>query len=49
MRRSSGLQIWISQLNSRYYALAVGFVIGIIGASIGLTIAVIGPGWPSPL
>lgn len=43
MRRSIGLQIWISQLDSRYYALAVGFGIGIIGAGIGLTIALIGP------
>ena len=43
MRRSIGLRIWISQLDSRYYALAVGFGIGVIGAGIGLTIALIGP------
>ena len=43
MSTAHGLQVWISQLDRRYYALAVGFVIGIIGASIGLAIAVIGP------
>ena len=43
MRNVNGLQIWISQLDRRYYALAVGFAIGVLGASVGLLIAVIGP------
>lgn len=43
MRRPIGLQIWINQLDSHYYALAVGFGIGVIGAGIGLAIAVLGP------
>ena len=43
MRSASGLQVWISQLDRRQYALAVGFGVGIIGAGLGLLIAVIGP------
>lgn len=43
MRTASGLQVWISQLDGRQYALAVGFGIGIIGAGLGFLIAVLGP------
>ena len=43
MSTASGLQVRISQLDRRYYALAVGFGIGIIGAGSGLLIAVMGP------
>ena len=43
MRAANNLQTWISQLDRRYYALAVGFGIGAVGASIGLLIAALGP------
>jgi len=43
MPAANGLQIWISQLDRRSYALAVGFGIGIIGGVIGLMIALLGP------
>jgi len=43
MPAATGLQIWISQLDRRSYALAVGFGIGIIGGVIGLMIALLGP------
>ncbi len=43
MRAANGLQVRISQLDRRHYAIAVGFGIGIAGAGIGLLIAVIGP------
>ncbi len=43
MRGANGLQVRISQLDRRHYALAVGFGIGIVGAGIGLLIAVLGP------
>ena len=43
MRAASGLQVWIGQLDHRQYALAVGFAVGVIGAGLGLMIAVIGP------
>lgn len=43
MRGANGLQIWISQLDRRQYALAVGFGLGVLGASAGLLIAVLGP------
>lgn len=37
------MQIWISQLEQRQYALAVGLGIGIAGAGLGLLIAALGP------
>ncbi|MCY3834337.1 MAG: O-antigen ligase family protein [Chloroflexi bacterium] len=43
MRAANGLQIWISQLDRRQYALAVGFGIGVLGAGTGLLIALLGP------
>ena len=43
MRAANGLQVRISQLDRRHYAIAVGFGIGIAGAGLGLLIAVIGP------
>jgi len=43
MRAANGLQVWISQLDRRHYSLAVGFGIGVIGAGVGLLIAVLGP------
>ena len=43
MRAAYGLQIRISQLDRRQYALVVGFGVGAIGAGIGLLIALIGP------
>ncbi|MDE2750737.1 MAG: O-antigen ligase family protein [Chloroflexota bacterium] len=43
MPAANGLQIWISQLDRRSYALAVGFGIGIVGGVIGLMIALLGP------
>ncbi len=43
MPAANGLQIWISQLDRRSYAIAVGFGIGIIGGVIGLMIALLGP------
>ena len=43
MRAANGLQIWISQFDRRRYALAVGFAIGVVGTSIGLMIAGLGP------
>ena len=43
MSAANGLQIWVSQLDSRRYALAVGFVIGVVGAGVGLMIAGLGP------
>ena len=43
MRAANGLQVRISQLDRRRYALAVGFGIGAVGAGVGLLIAVLGP------
>ena len=43
MRAANGLQIWISQFDRRRYALAVGFAIGVVGTSVGLMIAGLGP------
>ena len=43
MRAATNLQVRVSQLDRRSYALVVGFGIGLIGASIGLIVAVIGP------
>ena len=43
MRAASGLQIWISQLDARGYALAVGAVIGAVGVALGLLVAALGP------
>lgn len=43
MKAANGLQVRVSHLDRRHYALAVGFGIGLVGAGIGLLIAVIGP------
>ncbi len=43
MRAANGLQVWVSRLDGRHYALAVGFGIGLVGAATGLAIAVAGP------
>jgi len=43
VRGANGIQIWISQLDRRQYALAVGFGIGVLGAGAGLLIALLGP------
>ncbi len=43
MGAANSLQIWISQLKRRNYAIAIGFGIGITGAGIGLLIASLGP------
>ncbi len=43
MSAAYGLQVRISQLDRRQYALVVGFGVGAIGAGIGLLIALIGP------
>lgn len=43
MRSASGLQVRISQLDRRHYALAVGLGVGLIGAGLGFMIAVMGP------
>ncbi len=43
MRAADSLQIWISRRDPRSYALAVGLLIGVVGAGIGLLIAIVGP------
>lgn len=43
MPRANAVTIWISQLNRRTYAIAVGLALGIMGAAIGLLIAGLGP------
>ena len=43
MRAANGLQVRVSQLGGRQYALAVGLGIGGVGAVIGLMIALAGP------
>lgn len=43
MRAASSLQIWVSALDRRRYALAVGFALGAVGGGIGLLIAGLGP------
>ena len=37
------LQIWVSRLDKRLYAILVGVVMGLIGAGVGLLLAVGGP------
>lgn len=43
MPRANVLTVWISQLDRRAYAIAVGMSVGILGAVIGLLIAALGP------
>ncbi len=43
MPSANSMAIWISQLDRRLYAIAVGLSIGIVGAAIGLLIAGLGP------
>ena len=43
MRSANSLQIWISRLDKRAYAIGIGFLIGIVGAVIGLMTALLGP------
>lgn len=43
MPTANTLTIWISRLDRRTYAIAVGLCLGIVGAAIGLLIAGLGP------
>jgi polysaccharide biosynthesis protein PslJ len=43
MQSTNELQVWIAQLDRRLYAVGVGLTIGILGTSIGLMIALLGP------
>ena len=43
MHAANSLQIWLSQRDRNSYAIAIGLLVGSIGASIGLLIAAIGP------
>lgn len=43
MQTTNDLQIWIAELDRRAYAIGVGLAIGIVGTSIGLMIALLGP------
>ena len=43
MQSANELQVWIAQLDRRMYAVGVGLTIGILGTSIGLMIALLGP------
>lgn len=43
MPNANAVAIWISQLDRRKYAIAVGLSLGIFGAAIGLLIAGLGP------
>ena len=43
MMRVNGLQVRVSQLSRRNYAIAIGFAIGLVGATLGLMIAGLGP------
>ena len=43
MQRVNSLQIWISQLDRRRYAILLGFVIGALGGGLGLAIVGLGP------
>jgi polysaccharide biosynthesis protein PslJ len=37
------LQIWISTLDKRLYAILIGLVLGVVGGGVGLLVAVAGP------
>lgn len=43
MHSANSLQIWISRLDRRAWVAGIGFLIGIVGAGIGLLIALLGP------
>ncbi len=43
MPSANSLQIWISQLDRRAYAIGIGLAVGLIGAGLGLMIALLGP------
>ncbi len=43
MQSANELQTWISQLDRRTYGIGVGLTIGIIGTTLGLMIALLGP------
>ena len=43
MHETYTIQNWIAKLDRRTYALFVGLTIGIIGGTIGLMLAVLGP------
>ncbi len=43
MSAANDLTIWVSRLDRRRYAIALGFSIGVVGAGIGLLIAGLGP------
>lgn len=43
MQSANGLQLWISRLDRRQYALLVGGIIGLIGGLLGLLLAVTDP------
>jgi len=43
MRAATSLQVWVSTLDHRPYALALGFALGAVGAGIGLLVAGLGP------
>ena len=43
MSSATSLQIWVSTLDHRRYALAAGFALGAVGGGIGLLIAGLGP------
>lgn len=43
MSSANALTLWVSRLDRRFYALAVGIVIGLAGAAVGLLVAMAGP------
>ena len=43
MPGANSLQIWVSQLNRRAYAIGLGLLIGLLGGGLGLLIALLGP------
>ena len=43
MQPANSLQIWVSQLDRRVYAIGIGLLIGLLGGGVGLLIALLGP------
>jgi hypothetical protein len=43
MQTPNALQIWISQLDRRWYAALIGLLLGLVGGSVALLLVVAGP------
>lgn len=43
MQKISDLQIWVSQLDERRYAIVIGILLGIVGGGLALMLVLLGP------